>query len=388
MNLPVKRIIPLSEPEISGNEWKYVKDCLDSTWVSYVGEYVTRFEEAVANFVGSRYGVAIVSGTAALHMSLIVRDVLPGDEVLVPTLTFIAPVNVVTYCRAHPVFMDADPDTLCMDVGKVSDFIERKCNHREDGYLYNKLTKRRVRAIIPVHIFGHPVDMDAMVEMSQRYRLDIIEDATESLGSLYKGRMTGTIGVAGCFSFNGNKLITTGGGGLIVTEDEAVARRARHLSTQAKSDPFEYDHDDIGYNYRMTNIQAAVGLAQMERIKDFIEIKRRNAQLYKELLGGLEPVKFIGEQAWARSNYWFYTIKVPKENRKPLMDHLLSHGIQVRPIWRLIHTLPMYREHQTYAIDKAVEAYETCFNLPCSVGLPREDVAYVASLIRSYFERS
>lgn len=385
MNPLDQKVIPLSEPYISGNEWNYVKDCLDTGWVSYLGEYVSRFEKAVSGFVGSQYGIAVMSGTAALHLSLIVRNILPEEEVLVPTLTFIAPVNVVKYCNAYPVFIDADPKTLCIDVDKCIHFIEKQCTHKRDGYLYNKKTKRRIRAIIPVHIFGHPAEMDGLVELSQRYQIDIIEDATESLGSLYKGQMTGSIGVLGCFSFNGNKLITSGGGGLIVTNSEDLAKRLKHLSTQAKINSFEYDHDVIGYNYRLTNLQAAVGLAQMEKVREYIDIKKMNIKLYTDLLQNREEVEIFGEQDWAESNCWFYTLKVAKKYKKPLMNYLLSKGIQVRPVWRLIHTLPMYRDCETVAIEYAIEAYETCFNIPCSVSLSKEDVAYIAEKITEFY---
>ena len=378
--------IPLSVPEISGNEWKYVKDCLDTGWVSSAGSYVTRFEEIVAHYVGSKYAIATANGTAALHVSLIVCGVQPNDEVIVPTLTFIAPVNVIRYCGAYPVFMDCDIDTLCINVQKISDFISNECEQHRDGYTYNKKTNRKIKAVIPVHIFGHPVDMDSLLEICAKYNIDIIEDATESLGSEYKGKKTGSLGKTGCFSFNGNKIITTGGGGMIVTDDESIAKRARHLTTQAKSDPFEYDHDEIGYNYRLTNIQAAMGVAQMERLDEFMSIKRKNYGVYKELFSNIEEVKILDEKPWVRSNFWFYTIKVNNSHKRPLMEFLLAKNIQVRPIWKLMHTLSMYRDAQSYAIDNAVKAYETCINLPCSAGIKQIELEYVADNIINYFK--
>ena len=380
--------IPLSEPSISGNEWKYIKECLDTGWVSSAGSYVTRFEEMIANYVGAKYAVATVNGTSALHVSLLACGIRPDDEVIVPTLTFIAPVNVVRYCGAYPVFMDGDPDTLCMDVKKVSDFINNECVQRDDGYVYNRKTDRRIKAIIPVHIFGHPVDMDGLLEICIKYNIDIIEDATESLGSEYKGKKTGSFGKIGCFSFNGNKIITTGGGGMLVTDDENIAKRARHLTTQAKSDPFEYDHDAVGYNYRLTNIQAAMGVAQLERIDEFIAIKRKNYNVYKELSSGIEEIEIFSEMQWAKSNFWFYTIKVNNGHKRPLMEFLLAKNIQVRPIWKLIHTLLMYRNAQSYAIDNAVKVYETCINLPCSVNIKQNDIEYVVNCTREYFKNS
>ena len=377
--------IPLSVPEISGNEWKYVKDCLDTGWVSSVGSYVSRFEEMVADYVGAKYAVATVNGTSALHVSLIACGVQPNDEVIVPTLTFIAPVNIIRYCNAYPVFMDCDMDTLCIDVQKITDFIKGECIQQKDGYTYNKKTNRRLKAIIPVHIFGHPVDMDGLVEICTKYNIDIIEDATESLGSEYKGEKTGSFGKVGCFSFNGNKIITTGGGGMLVTNDESIAKRARHLTTQAKSDPFEYDHDEIGFNYRLTNIQAAMGVAQMEKLNEFIFLKRKNVTFYKAKLVCLEDVELFEEQPWAKSNYWFYTIKVPKEHKKALMLLLLSKGIQVRPIWRLIHLLTIYKNFQTYKIDNAIGFYETCINIPCSISLKKSQIEFVVKEIKCYF---
>jgi len=382
-----RRTIPLSEPEISGNEWKYIKECLDRGWVSSVGNYVNRFEEMVANYVGTKYAVATVNGTSALHVSLIACGVKPDDEVIVPSLTFIASVNVVRYCNANPVFMDCDPYTLCIDVQKVIDFLKKECESRSGGYTYNKNTGRRIKAIIPVHILGHPTDMEPLSEVCKEYNIDVIEDATESLGSEYKGKKTGSFGKVGCFSFNGNKIITTGGGGMVVTGDENIAKRIRHLTTQAKCDSFEYEHDEIGYNYRLTNIQAAMGVAQMERLDEFIEIKRINALMYKELLSDLDEVEFLWENEWAKSNFWFYTIRVPKEHKKPLMEYLLSKGIQVRPIWKIINTLSMYKECQTSTTDNAMKSYETCINLPCSVALKEKEIAFVVENIKSYFGR-
>lgn len=382
------RFIPLSIPEVRGNEWKYIKECLDTGWVSSAGSYVNNFEEKVRDYLGSKYAVAVINGTSALHVSLLACDVQPGDEVIVPTLTFIATANAVRYCGAYPVFMDCEPDTLCIDVQKVSDFMNNECQRHRDGYTYNKQTDRRIKAIIPVHVFGHPADMDALLDVSEKNNIDIIEDATESLGSEYNGRKSGSLGKTGCLSFNGNKIITTGGGGMVVTDDATIANTARHLTTQARSDPFEYDHDDIGYNYRLTNIQAAMGVAQMERLDEYVTIKRKNASLYRELLSGLEWVEFLWEKPWARSNFWFYTIKVPGKHKAPLMEHLILKNIQVRPVWKLLHTLPMYRDFQAYVIEKAGEAYDTCINLPCSVGLKDEEIKFVGEQIRYYFKKS
>jgi perosamine synthetase len=383
----MKREIPLSVPVIRGNEWKYVKDCLDTGWVSYVGSYVGKFEKSVAGYVGAKYAVAAVNGTCALHVSLAACGVNRGDEVIVPALTFIAPANAVRYCGAEPVFMDCDPRTLCLDVDKTANFIKDKTARKKDGLTYNKDTGRKIKAVIPVHVFGHPADMSALTEICAESNIDIIEDATESLGSKYKGRETGSLGKIGCFSFNGNKIITTGGGGMIVTDDGKLAGKIRHLTTQAKSDPLEYIHDEVGYNYRLSNIQAAMGLAQMEKLDGYITAKRRNARLYKELFSGLDGLEFLWEMPWAKSNFWFYTIKVPKGRRKPLIKRLLSEGAQVRPVWKPINSLPMYRGCPAYKIERAAEAYDTCINIPCSVNLKEDEIRFIAKAVKRYFSR-
>ena len=378
-------LIPLSEPEISGNEWKYIKECLDTGWISSVGSYVGKFEEVVASYVGSKHAVAVVNGTSAIHASLIACDVQSNDEVIVPVLTFIAPVNAVRYCGAYPVFMDCDKETLCMDVQKVSDFITKECSLDSDGYTYNKKTGRKIKAIIPVHVFGHPVQLNALLEISERNNIRVIEDATGSLGSEYNGKRVGALGEMGCLSFNGNKIISAGGGGMVLTDDDELAFKTRHISTQAKKeDSIEYDHDGIGYNYRFSSLQASMGVAQMERLDEFVSIKRKNASLYKEALSGVDVVEFVWEQSWAKSNFWFYTIRVPKEQKVSLMEYLLSRNIQVRPIWKLIHTLPMYKDFQTYHISNAVEVYESCFNLPCSVSLQVSQTKYIVESIKEF----
>jgi perosamine synthetase len=380
-----ENLIPLSEPVISGNEWSYIKDCLDTGWISTVGTYVTRFEEVIASYIGTKYAVATVNGTSALHVSLIACDVQPDDEVIVPALTFISSVNVIRYCNAYPVFMDCNECFLCIDVQKVIDFIRNECEQRNNGYTYNKETNRRVKAVIPVHVFGHPSDMDKLLEVCKENNIDIIEDATESLGSEYKGKKTGSFGKAGCFSFNGNKIITAGGGGMIVTDDEVLANKIRHLTTQAKSDSFEYDHDEIGYNYRLNNIQAAMGVAQMEKIEEFVQIKRKNTELYKELLADIEELELLEEAEWAKSNYWLNIIKVPKTHKNPLIENLLSKNIQVRPVWKLISSLPMYSGFQSYKIDRADGVYERCISLPSSVNLKQSGIEYIANEIGNYY---
>ena len=380
-------VIQLSTPVISGNERKYIRDCLDKGWVSSVGSYVNQFEEVVAAYVGCKYGIAVVNGTAALHLSLIACEVKSGDEVIVPSLTFVATANVVKYCGAEPIFIDCDNDTLCLDVEKLKLFLEMECIQKEDRYTYNKVSKRRVKAIIPVHVFGHPVEMDALLELCQLYNIDVIEDATESLGSEYKGKRAGSFGKLSCLSFNGNKIITTGGGGMVVTNDEYLAGRIKHLSTQAKNDPIEYDHNEIGYNYRLTNIQAAMGVAQMEGLDTFVEIKRKNAFRYKKLFSNMNGIELLWEKPWVKSNFWFYTVTVSTVHKKALIDYLHSENIQVRPLWKPIHTLRMYKDCQAYEIESAINIYDTAFNLPCSVSLKENERLFVVKNINEYFTR-
>lgn len=377
--------IPLSEPAIIGNEWKYIKECLDTGWVSSVGSYVNRFEKMVAEYVGCEYGIAVVNGTSALHLSLLVCDVKSGDEVIVPTLTFVATANVVRYCGADPVFIDCDQETLCLDVEKLKLFLEMECTRKNDGYTYNMVSGRRIKAILVVHIFGHPVEMDDVIELCQLYNIDIVEDATESLGSEYKGKKTCSFGKLACLSFNGNKIITTGGGGMVLTNDEELARRVKHLSTQARIDPIEYEHNEIGYNYRLTNIQAAMGVAQMESLDKFIATKRKNALRYRNLLSNSGCLEFLWEKPWVMSNFWFYTIKVSTLHKRALIDYLLSNNIQVRPMWKPIHTLSMYRDCQAYRVESALNVYDTALNLPCSIGIKMEEIEFTVERIKSYF---
>jgi perosamine synthetase len=266
---PSADYVPLCIPELRGNEWAYIKECLDTGWVSSVGSYVDRFEADLARYVGIQHAVAVVNGTAAIHIALLVAGIQPEDEVLVSTMTFIAPVNAIRYAGAWPVLIDSDAETWQMDPQQVADFLEKECETRS-GSLWNRHTGRRVRAIMPVHILGHPVDMHPIMELARRYDLIVIEDATESLGARYKEQMTGCIGDIACFSFNGNKIITTGGGGMLVTNRQDWAEKARYLTTQAKDDRLEFIHNEIGYNYRLTNVQAAMGVAQLEQLEAYI----------------------------------------------------------------------------------------------------------------------
>jgi perosamine synthetase len=363
--------IPLCVPCLRGNEWAYVRECLDSGWVSSAGSYVDRFESRLAERVGAAYGVATVNGTAALHIALKVAGVQPDDEVLVSALTFIAPANAIRYVGAWPVFIDAEAAHWQMDPCRVEDFLLRDCVWRR-GALHNRTTKRRVRAILPVHILGHPVDMDPLIRLARKFELPIIEDATETLGALYRGRPVGTLGDIACFSFNGNKLITTGGGGMIVTNREDLARSAKHLTTQAKQDEIEYVHDQIGYNYRLTNVQAAIGVAQLEQIDRYIASKRRTAERYQSGLRRLPGLQLMEEAPWATSVFWMYTIVVKQdafgESSRDLMGYLAGEAIQTRPLWQPLHRSPAHAGNGAHC-PVADMLHESALSLPCSAGL-------------------
>lgn len=382
---PAADIIPLGIPEINGNEWKYVKECLDTNWVSSAGPFVERFEQMVAGYLGARGAVATVNGTAALHIALLATGVQPDDEVLVSTLTFIAPANAVRYIGAWPVFMDADPRYWQMDVAKVMEFLESECRW-QNGRLQNKATGRRVKAILPVHILGHPCDMDPILEIARKYDLVVIEDATESLGADYKERKVGCLGDIACLSFNGNKIITTGGGGMIVSNDSEWTERAKYLTTQAKDNPIEYIHHEIGYNYRLSNIQAALGCAQMERLEEFVATKRRIAMTYREELAQIPGIDSATEASWAASTFWLYTVLVNKESygrdRCEVMRLLETSGVESRPLWQPLHLSPAHKGSQSYRCETAGEIYRDSLSLPSSVSLSGSDQRRVIGILK------
>ena len=377
--------IPLCVPELAGNEWKYVKECLDTGWVSSVGSFVPRFEALLAARTGRRFAVATTSGTAALHVALLVAGVRPDDEVLVSSLTFIAPANAIRYVGAWPVFVDADPVYWQMDPDLVRNFLRNDCRSKA-GVLFNRTTGRRVSCIIPVHILGHPVDMRPLQELACEFNLRIVEDATESLGAQYRGKAVGNLGESACFSFNGNKLITTGGGGMLVTDNPGWAETARMLTTQHKDDPIEYVHQRIGYNYRMTNVQAALGVAQIERMDDLLAAKRRIATAYRAALESLPGVGVMREAPWARSAFWMYTAMFDEHrfgmSARALLRELESRGIQTRPLWQPIHCSPAHAGSLSLGGRVAEECYASALNLPCSAGLSVEQQVGVIRAIR------
>jgi len=386
----MSKFIPLSEPNIGGNAWKYVKKCLDTGWVSSAGAYVGTFERKICQFSHAPYAVAVVNGTSGLQIALKLSGVEAGNEVIVPTLTFIAPVNAVRYLGAEPVFMDCD-DFMNMAPEKLGEFLSAECRKTAKG-LINKKSGRVIKAILPVHIFGNPCDMAAIMALASRYGLKVIEDATESLGAYYtggkyKGRHTGTIAHFGVYSFNGNKIITTGSGGMLVTADRKMAEKARYLTTQAKDDAIRYVHNEIGYNFRLTNIQAALGLSQLEQLPGFIARKKANYLEYKKQLSGVRGVELLGIPAGTVPNYWFYSLLVNKAcfktDREGLMAALARAGIQSRPVWCLNHLQKPYRGAHSFDVKRAGWFLDRVLNLPCSTSMTKEQVTRIVGVIKA-----
>lgn len=387
-----EKFIPLSVPNLKGNELEYVTHAVETEWVSTAGPYVNDFEKNIAEYVGTNKAVSCQSGTAGLHISLILCGVKRDDYVIVPTLTFIAAVNPVKYIGAEPVFMDCD-DSLCMDPAKLRRFCEEECEKR-DGALYHKATGRRVPAVVVVHVFGNMADMVSILEIANEYGLKVIEDATEALGTKYEegplcGKYAGTMGTIGVYSFNGNKILTTGGGGMIISNDEDLLAHAKHLTTQAKADEANFIHDEIGYNYRLTNLQAALGIAQLEQLEDFISIKERNYFRYIENLKDIEGIKILGFRQGIRSNRWFYSLCLDDEYVgcvQELIGFLKERRIQTRPIWGLIHEQKPYEGAYCYDITCAKYYYNRVVNLPCSTNLTVEDVDRVSVAIKDFLD--
>ena len=378
--------IPLAASHIAGNDWAYVKECLDSGWVSTAGPYVGRFERALADYVGTRFAIATNAGTAALHVSLIVAGVQPDDEVVVSDMTFIAPVNAIRYVGAWPVLIDAEPDFWQMDVDRLQSFLEKECT-AANGELRNRRTGRRVRAVMPVHLLGHPCDIDRIRDLAGRFEILVIEDSTESLGALYRGVKIGTGGLSS-LSFNGNKLITTGGGGAIVTDDPDWAARAMYLVTQAKDDPLEYVHHSIGYNYRLPSMSAALGCSQLERIDEHVAAKRRIASRYVEGLRDVQGIIPMPRAAWAEPAFWLYTVRVDQarfgSSSRELMRLLAKEGIHCRPIFQPMHESKAHANAQAIGGEVASRIVAEALSLPSSVGLTEDDQDRVIATIKEF----
>jgi perosamine synthetase len=360
--------ISLHEPRFIGNEKKYLGECIDSTFVSSVGKFVDRFEVMTAHYTGAVKAVVCVNGTEALHIALLLSGVKAGEEVITQPLTFIATANAIAYIGGNPVFVDVDIDTMGLSPVSLISFLEQYGEIRKDGYCYNRKTGNRVAACVPMHTFGHPCRIDEIVDICNRYNIPVIEDAAESIGSTYKGRHTGTFGKFGILSYNGNKSITTGGGGMILTNDEELGRIAKHLTTQAKvPHPWEFLHDQIGYNYRMPNINAALGVAQMENVDFFIARKRELAAKYHSFFK-TKGIQFFTEPEHAYSNYWLNVIIMSdKDERDYFLEYTNNHQVLTRPAWRLMNELPMFSQCQVHDIKNATWLSERIVNIPSSV---------------------
>jgi perosamine synthetase len=362
--------VALHEPRFAGNEWAYLKDCLDSTFVSSVGRYVDRFEADLAAYTGARHAVAVVNGTAALHVALQLVGVQEGDEVLVPALTFVATANAVAYCGAIPHFVDSEERTLGLDPQVLRDYLRATTELRDDRCV-NLATGRVIRAIIPMHAFGHPLDIEGVLALARDFHLEVVEDATESLGSTVHGKHTGTFGRMGVLSFNGNKVITTGGGGAILTDDTELAKHAKHLTTTAKlPHRWAYIHDEIGYNYRLPNINAALGCAQLEQLSGFVESKRRLYERYQTAFAGISEARMLAESEGCRSNYWLQTLLL-EESAAGLRDELLQAandaGLMTRPVWELMNKLIPYQACPRMELPVAESLQRRIINIPSNV---------------------
>ena len=383
------KMINLSVPNLSMDILDNLKECLESGWVSTGGRFIPEFESKVKKYMKVENAAGVQSGTAGLHMALRVLGVEAGEEVIAPTLTFIAAVNPIVYQRATPIFVDCD-DSLCMDPIKLEKFCKEECNF-VDGVLVNKKSNKKIKALVAVHVFGNMVDMEKIMDIAKKYNLKVLEDATEALGTYYiegkyKGKYAGTIGDIGVLSFNANKIITTGGGGMVVGDNEELVEKVRFLSSQAKKDPLYFIHDEIGYNYRMLNLQAALGTSQIDQLEDFIKTKIKNYKIYKEELEKIDGLEILPFREGIRSNHWFYSLKIDKEKygigRDELLKKLVESGIQTRPIWGLIHQQKPYLSCQNYDMKKSLYYYDRVLNIPCSSNLTEKEVYQVIEKIK------
>lgn len=375
------KIIPLCEPHLQGNEWTYVKECLDTGWISSVGRYVGQFEGLIAGYVGVKHAVACVNGTSALFLALKLAGIEPGDEVLMPTLAFIAPANAITYLNARPVFFDTD-EYYNIDPDGVISFLKEE-TVRKGGRLYNKRSGRRIRALLPVHNYGNAANLTPLLDICAESGVEIIEDAAESLGSWYHtGEHTGTLGRLGCLSFNGNKIITTGGGGMIITNDSLLAEKARYLTSQAKDNPDKYIHHEIGFNLRLSNIHAAIGVAQIEQLPQFLDAKRAIFTGLESRLSSIRQLELVTSPDYARSNHWLNVARIEKAasiSRDIVIEKLRAFGVQTRPVWYPIHLQRPYRECQAYNIKHALNAHKNSMCLPSGVGMMQKDIETIAN---------
>lgn len=364
---PDENPVPLHVPRFTGNEKRYVADAIDSTFVSSIGKYVDRFEEMICEITGAQHAIATVNGTCALHIALKLAGVQPGDEVITQSLSFVATANSIAHCWAKPIFLDVEKETFGLDPTALKSFLQAY-THIKENTCYNKTTGNRIAACVPMHTFGHPCRIDEIAEICNHYHIALVEDAAESLGSTYKGKHTGTFGQFGIYSFNGNKTVTCGGGGAIVTNNEDLAKKAKHITTTAKvPHPYEYVHDVLGYNYRLPNLNAALACAQLEQLDSFIENKREVARLYQKYFGSLD-IPFIHEPEHGHSNYWLNAITLPdRKHRDEFLEATNKAGVITRPIWRLLNKLVMYKDCQTDGLENAKWLEDRVVNIPSSV---------------------
>jgi aminotransferase in exopolysaccharide biosynthesis len=381
-------MIPLSIPHLEGNEWTYVKECLDTGWISSAGAYVNQFEQQVADYVGAKYGVACMNGTAGLHIAQLLLGIGEEAHVLAPNITFIATLNAISYAGAEPILVDVDPANWQMDLDLLDAWLEAQTEWAQmEGKrwrVYSK-TGKPIKAIMPVHVLGNMGNIDQLVALAQKYNLEIIEDSTEALGSFYKGRHAGTFGKIGVFSFNGNKIISTGGGGVIVTDDADLAKRAKHLTTQAKTSAMEYIHDEIGYNYRLVNVLAAIGVAQMERFEELLKKKQRMDAYYRQELAGVGDIVFQEVPEGVLPNGWLFTFKT--QQMRGLLEFLNAREIQSRPFWMPMNQLQMFKDCtyvQTH--NHSAQIYESCISIPSSAGITQEELQTVVAAIREFYQ--
>lgn len=380
-------MIPLSVPYLNGNEWKYVKDCLDTGWISSAGSYVNQFEEQIATFVGAKYGIACMNGTVGLHIAQLLAGVTSEDYVIAPNITFIATLNAIKYTGASPILIDVDPHSWQMDLNLLENFLDENVVLREfQGSLqsYHKTTNKRIKAIMPVHVLGNMGDMNKLMEIASKFHMDVIEDSTEALGSYFQKKHAGSFGKFGVFSFNGNKIISTGGGGVIVTDDEELAKKAKHLTTQAKVSAMEYIHDEIGYNYRLVNVLAAIGVAQMEEFPTLLESKRKMDHYYRTQLNGVGDIEFQEVSDEVDANCWLFTFKT--KYMRQLLNFLNDNGVQSRPFWMPMNQLEMFKNDIFISNDNQSEqVYASSISIPSSAGISLVEMETVVSKIKLFY---
>lgn len=382
-------MIPLSVPFVEGKEWEYVKKCLDTGWISSAGAFVDSFEDKVKGFIGAKYGIACMNGTAGLHIAQILLGIGNNDHVLAPNITFVATLNAIKYSGAEPILIDIDANNWQMDLDLLRTFLENETEKRtaEDGKVYSfyKKSGRPIKAIMPVHVLGNIGDVDTLLEITKEFNLEIIEDSTESLGSTYKGRHTGTYGKIGVFSFNGNKIISTGGGGVIVTNDKAIAERAKHITTTAKTSSLDYIHDEVGYNYRLVNVLAAIGVAQMEVLPEILDKKRNMDSFYRNNLKGVGDIQFQDVLNDVVPNCWLFTFRTSK--MRGLLKYLNDNGVQSRPFWMPMNQLKMFKDSPYFSHnDISSQIYDSCISIPSSAGITEEQLQITVNTIKEFYK--